>query len=275
MSRQNISDFGTTVANTSHLSTLAVYPNMTGVDSIIFANNSCILNPEGEVGPYYVQGEYVRSDISEDQAGVPLYLEQQYININTCEPIEDLYADIWHCNATGVYAGVVANGNGDSDDETNLDATFLRGIQKTDENGVVSWESVFPGYYQGRTTHVHMVTHMGASQLSNGTITGGNVTHVGQLMFDQDLTDEINENVYPYTTNIQSLTTNTEDSVFIAETLTDSDPVVNYVKMSDDIEDGIFAWITIGVDPGASYNASAAAVLAEDGGYETGNTQVM
>ncbi|KAK5209999.1 hypothetical protein LTR47_002887 [Exophiala xenobiotica] len=271
----NITDFGASVANASHLSNLTVDPWATDVDSIIYGNSSCILNPEGEIGPYYVKGEFVRHDITETQPGVPVYLEEQFINVNSCEPITGLYSDIWHCNSTGVYAGVVANGNGNSDDASNINATFLRGIQKTDSDGVAAWRSVFPGYYSGRATHIHMVTYTNATLLSNGTITGGTVRHIGQVFYDQDLIDYINDNVYPYTLNTITLTTNAEDRIFISETETNSDPVLNYVLLGDKVEDGLFAWITIGVDPSAEYTTEAASVLTEDGGYATGNTDVV
>lgn len=179
------------------------------------------------------------------------------------------------CNSTGVYAGVVANGNGNSDDASNINSTFLRGIQKTDSDGVAAWRSVFPGYYSGRATHIHMVTHTNATLLSNGTITGGTVRHIGQVFYDQDLIDYINDNVYPYTLNTITLTTNAEDGIFITETSTNSDPVLNYVLLGDKVEDGLFAWITIGVDPSAEYTTEAASVLTEDGGYATGNTNVV
>lgn len=179
------------------------------------------------------------------------------------------------CNATGVYAGVVASGNGDSNDASNINSTFLRGIQKTDSDGVAAWRSIFPGYYSGRATHIHMITHTNATLLSNGTISGGTIRHIGQIFYDQDLIDYINGNVYPYTMNNITLTENDEDRVFITETSTDSDPVLNYVLLGDKVEDGLFAWISIGVDPDAEYTTEAASVLTEDGGYATGNNEVV
>jgi protocatechuate 3,4-dioxygenase beta subunit len=73
-------------------------------ESIIFgANTSCILTPEVTDGPYYVTGEQIRKDVTEGQPGVPLYLEVQYLDIDTCEGVPGLYIDIWNANATGVY----------------------------------------------------------------------------------------------------------------------------------------------------------------------------
>lgn len=63
-------------------------------------------------------------------------------------------ADIWAANSTGVYGGVEANGNGNSDDASNLDNIALRGIQQTDDDGVVQFSTIFPGHYTGRTTHI-------------------------------------------------------------------------------------------------------------------------
>jgi hypothetical protein len=120
-------------------------------ETLLFTDNSaCILQPEVTVGPYYVDGELIRSDITDGQEGIPLYLDIQLVDTSTCEPLPAVYMDIWHCNATGVYSGVVAPSNGDSDDLSNVDATFLRGIMQTDINGVAQYESIVPGHYTGR-----------------------------------------------------------------------------------------------------------------------------
>lgn len=91
--------------------------------STLFANYknvSCILTPEVTYGPYYVSGEYIRSDVVDGEPGVPVHLEYQYIDVSTCEAVEGLYVDTWQANSTGVYSGVVANGNGNEADTANL-----------------------------------------------------------------------------------------------------------------------------------------------------------
>jgi protocatechuate 3,4-dioxygenase beta subunit len=128
----------TTVVATSHLSSEA-YDNSTEASILFSGNSSCILSPEVTQGPYYVAGEYIREDITEDQEGIDLLLDTQVIDVNTCDPVPDAMIEIWHCNSTGVYSGVVANGNGDSSDLTNLDNTFLRGLQPTDAEGVAQF----------------------------------------------------------------------------------------------------------------------------------------
>ncbi|EKG10663.1 Intradiol ring-cleavage dioxygenase [Macrophomina phaseolina MS6] len=262
-----------TVLNTTH------HSNLTGVTpntdpSILFTgNNSCILAPETTQGPYYVVGELFRHDITEDQQGVPLYMDIQIIDTNTCEPLKDVALDFWHCNATGVYSGIAASGNGDSSDTSNLDKTFLRGIQATDEDGVLQFQSIVPGHYTSRANHIHVLAHISGSWslLPNGTISGGgNTAHVGQVFFDQDLLTEV-ETFEPYSTNTQEWTMNSEDSILSGEA-GDIDPVVEYVLLGDSVADGIFSWISFGVDSTANYTVTPAAYYSANGGYENADS---
>lgn len=266
-----------TVLNTSHLSELNVTADsrssgLFGVEDTIFGNSSCVLSPEGEVGPYYVTGEYIRSDVREAEEGFDVILDGQFIDINTCEPVPGLFWDLWHCNSTGVYGGVVSSGNGNEDDASNINSTFLRGLQPTDADGVAQFRTLFPGHYSGRATHIHVVAHQGGSVLSNGTYSGGNVTHIGQLFFDQDLITAVNA-LEPYLSNTIEITTNADDRVFAAETETDSDPVIDYVLLGDTVSDGIFAWISFGIDTSANYTYSAASNYGADGGVTVTSSQ--
>ncbi|KAL4933693.1 intradiol ring-cleavage dioxygenase [Aspergillus undulatus] len=260
------------VVNTSHHSNLHVTAN-TPADELFSENPVCILAPEGEIGPFWVKGELIRYDISDGEAGIPIYLDGQFIDINTCEPIQDLYWDVWNCNATGVYSGVQSSMNGNGDDDSNLDKTFLRGIAKTDADGVAGFKTVFPGHYSGRSTHVHVVAHLGATVLPNNTLTGGYVPHIGQLFFDQELVNEI-EATYPYNTNTVDITQNADDHVVIVETEdSDSDPFFQYALIGDSVEDGLVAWVTLGVNVSASHDSSVsyAATLTSNGGVSNDN----
>lgn len=255
------------VVNTSHHSNLHVTPN-TPETELFSKNPVCILAPEGEVGPFWVKGELIRSDIRDGQAGIPIILDGQFIDINTCEPIKNLYWDVWNCNATGVYSGVQSSMNGNGDDASNLNKTFLRGIQKTDSDGVAQFKTLFPGHYSGRATHVHVIAHTDAHVLPNNTLTGGHISHIGQLFFDKELITTV-EATYPYNTSTVAITENADDHVVQDETEdSNSDPFFEYAYLGDAIEDGLLAWVTLGVNVSASHDSdsSYAASLTSSGG---------
>ncbi|KAK0481201.1 aromatic compound dioxygenase [Armillaria luteobubalina] len=238
--------------------------NTTGltVDSDPFDGNaSCVLAPEVTQGPYFVDGEYY-------QEGVYTYVDVELIDVSTCEPVSDIYIDFWHCNATGVYAGVVASGNGNSDDATNVNKTFLRGIQATNDEGYAQFETVFPGHYTSRANHIHIIAHGNGTLFDNGTFKADSDHHVGQFFFDQDLISVV-EATSPYSTNTQELTTNANDSIMAEEVEDETDgidPVLEYVYLGDDVSDGLLAWGSMAIDLSSSYTVSAAATLTEDGG---------
>ncbi|KAF5365180.1 hypothetical protein D9758_005369 [Tetrapyrgos nigripes] len=259
------------VLATDHLSNKTGITNNTDASTIFDGESSCVLASEVTQGPYYVDGEYVRYDLREDQKGVDIYVDVQLIDVSTCEPVPDVYIDFWHANATGVYSGVSASGNGNSDDEANLNNTFCRGIQKTDEEGVAQWLSIFPGHYTGRTPHIHVLAHQtNGTDFPNGTYIGDSISHIGQVFFDQDLISEV-EAVEPYSTNSQTLTTNDEDGILSQEA--DSiDPVLNYVLLGDSVSDGLMTWSSVGIDASAVYTTSAAATLTENGGVANENS---
>ncbi|KAF2998373.1 hypothetical protein G7054_g2667 [Neopestalotiopsis clavispora] len=263
----------TSVLQKDHQGTINATLALESDASYVFnASSSTVLNPEGEIGPFFVNGEYVRSDLRNDEPGVDVVLEAQLIDVNTCEPIVGAYFDIWSCNSTGVYSGVQTNMNGNGADASNLNNTALRGIQLSDDDGVVQFTTKFPGHYAGRATHLHVVVHQDATQLENGTIVGsGTVPHIGQFFWDQKLITQV-EATSPYTENTQRLTLNALDRVFGAQETrgTTSDPVFNYVFFGDTIEDGLFSWIYVGIDTSASYTPSYSFQLTDHGGEATG-----
>lgn len=276
-----------TYAATSHHSN-ATYSLATAESDIFSQNSSCILDPEVTQGPYCmywlvvicdfslieeldVSGEYVRKNITEDQEGIPLHVEFQIIDVDTCEPVPDFYLDYWHCNSTGVYSGVVASGNGDTDDTTNLNKTFLRGIQASDDEGVVSFDGLFPGHYTSRATHIHILGHSNVTLASNNTLSSqGQMSHVGQVFFDQDLITEA-DTIAPYSSNTQEITLNADDSI-ATQASEDIDPFMEYVLLGDSLSDGLLAWTSIGVNMSASYDITAAATFYASGGVANANS---
>ncbi|PQE21240.1 Extracellular dioxygenase protein [Rutstroemia sp. NJR-2017a WRK4] len=254
-----------TVLNTTHLSSIDYSPS--DAETTVFSsNNSCVLSPEVTQGPYYVSGEYYRYNNTEDQVGVPLILDTQVLDIDTCEPVDYAMLEIWNCNSTGVYSGIVTNGNGDSSDTSNINATFLRSIQSTDADGVAQFATIVPGHYTSRTNHIHVLVHLNATVLANSTISGGTVAHVGQIFFDQDLITQV-EATAPYNTNTQDVTLNADDSVLSSEAAS-SDPVIEYSLLGDSIEDGIFGWLAFGIDVSNSFTITPAAEYTSSGGVE-------
>ncbi|ETS87786.1 hypothetical protein PFICI_01614 [Pestalotiopsis fici W106-1] len=261
------------VLATDHNKTSSAYSENTAAATLFADYQSCLLTPQVTQGPYYVADEYVRREISEDLEGVPIVMDFQVVDINTCEPMPNTYLEIWHANATGVYAGVEVEGNGSGEsDPGNLNKTWGRGIQETNADGVAQFESIFPGHYTGRAIHIHTVVHKNATLYPNSTLGAETITsHIGQVFFDQDLISLV-ENTYPYTTNEQDLTLNADDSIMATETATDGvDPIMEYVMLGDSIEDGIFAWVSFGINSTYSKVVDPVVYLTEDGGVDNPN----
>jgi len=125
--------------------------------------SSCELSVEQTEGPYYFDVDSIRSDIREDREGTALRLALRVRDAESCEPIENAIVDIWHCDATGVYSGFESASQGGppggggrpSDDET-----YLRGAQATNADGIAQFTTIYPGFYPGRTVHIHAKVHL-------------------------------------------------------------------------------------------------------------------
>ncbi|EGZ05629.1 hypothetical protein PHYSODRAFT_320154 [Phytophthora sojae] len=211
---------------------------------------NCVLAPEATQTSFY-----------------SLLTELQFIDVNTCTPVSDLWIDFWHTNAAGVYSGVVGSAAGERSNASNADATFLRGLVQTDSYGLAGFTSIFPGHYEGRAPHIDIVATYGGTYQNNNTYAGGSTIHAGELLFDQDLVSEVEE-TSAYASNNQNLTLNEVDEGLAEAAASGYDPVVEYALLGDTLEAGVFAWISIGVDLTASNNVTAAGALTADGGVE-------
>ncbi|KAL2170377.1 hypothetical protein VTG60DRAFT_4963 [Thermothelomyces hinnuleus] len=226
---------------------------------------ACMLMPAVDQGPLYVKGEEVRKDITNGEPGIPLTLAIQVVDYKTCETVTDAFVDVWSSNSTGIYTGVQGYpGMGDPNDSSILQGTTLRGVQPTDDHGIASFDSLFPGHYEGRATHIHAIVYLGATKEANNTITGGRAAHVGQLYFDQSLITEVDK-LAPYNTNRMAIVLNQNDFLFRAGANGD-DPIVRYALVGDKLEDGLFAWIRFGIDQNANLRVNPAAFWTENGG---------
>ncbi|KAI8265146.1 hypothetical protein K4K56_005213 [Colletotrichum sp. SAR 10_98] len=256
-------------------------------EELFGSNASCVLGRAETIGPYYVEGELIRSNITEDQIGIPMHMEIQFVDVNTCKPVPALFIDIWGANATGGYSG--ADSPAGFSGFGGLNSTFLRGIQITDEHGVASFDLIIPGHYYPRATHTHIVAWGNATTFANnaddlkGTVAGGLATddtfvrYVGQLYYEQKLRDAVDP-IWPYNTNTDKDNFKNVDDYILAENKTINgntvgdlgpyDPFLKYAYLTNDLADGIFAWHTIGIDMGDNFNGGfqAAAKYEEDGG---------
>lgn len=170
-----------------------------------------MLTPELTAGPYHLDGALARSDITEGRPGTPVQFRVRVLGMPDCAPLAGAAVDVWHCDAGGEYSGF----NGNSLEATAAGGTndkrFLRGVQLTDGDGVATFTTIFPGWYEGRTVHVHLRVTEGGTL--GETYTGGHVAHVGQAFFDESLTAEL-LTADPYAAHTGHRTTNDEDSIY-------------------------------------------------------------
>jgi protocatechuate 3,4-dioxygenase beta subunit len=147
----------------------------------------------------------------------------------SCEPIENAVVDIWHCDATGLYSGFESastgagpGGGGPTDDET-----YLRGAQATNEDGIVQFRTIYPGWYRGRTVHIHAKVHLDRR-----------TALTSHLYFADDVT----ERVYardPYRAVGRRDTLNADDGIYREEL---------ELTLRDEGGDGVLGLITLDVD---------------------------
>ena len=156
-------------------------------------NVICVLTPEQTEGPYYVDDALIREDITDGQPGLPLRLAIAVVDTDACQPQPNVAVDIWHCDAQGYYSDVAgANPGGNADPagaEAAANSMYFRGTQLTGADGVVRFTTIYPGWYQGRTVHIHMKVIAGGAE--SDSYDGGTDIHTGQLYFDDATSDEV------------------------------------------------------------------------------------
>ncbi|KAK7052159.1 Intradiol ring-cleavage dioxygenase [Favolaschia claudopus] len=240
-------------------------------------NNTCVLTPEVTEGPYYHNvGHPIRQNIAEYQDGLLLLLDIGVIDVETCKPAPNVLVDIWLANATGHYSGHPIPAPHLVDEQPQVGGkrsgllsafprtepreTFLRGAWATDRNGVAQFTSIFPGYYTGRATHIHTkVFPEWTVHPENGTFTPGRLSHVGQWFFEDDINMSVDK-MFPYTENpirhTRGRTRNWRDSLNIFEDshINGYNPVFKTHMLGGVINQGVIAYITMGVNMSASYD---------------------
>ena len=202
------------------------------------ADDACILTPQSEEGPYYLDPKLVRADIAEGRPGVPLALRLRVIEAGSCTPIAGARVDIWHCDARGIYSAFP--GQGDSHNIDHTGKTFLRGTQMVDGNGWGTFKTIYPGWYAGRATHIHFKVF-----LDERTVL------TGQTFFPEALNEYIYGNVPDYTKRPQQrLVINANDRVAM-----ESDPEHKAYCAVKEERERYVAMLTLAVDRNARVSA--------------------
>ena len=193
----------TTEGTTSTVETKTSTP--TSLFKLFDEGASCSVTPEETEGPYYFDVDSIRSDIREDREGVLLRLALRVRDARSCDPIENAVIDIWHCDALGLYSGFESastGGPGGGGSGATDDQTYLRGAQATNADGIVEFKTVYPGWYAGRTVHIHAKVHLDKKTVLTS-----------QLFFDE----EVNAAVYkraPYSQQTGREMFNEDDGIF-------------------------------------------------------------
>ncbi|PJE33696.1 Dioxygenase [Pseudooceanicola marinus] len=198
----------------------------------LISSNVCLLATEVTEGPYYTDPELVRADITEGKEGVAMDMMIQVVDAS-CQPIAGVRVDIWHCDAQGNYSGY-ANQGSDGTLDTSSE-TFLRGTQMADEQGIVTFRSIYPGWYRGRTTHIHHKVFVDETNVLTG-----------QIFFPDALSQYLYNNLPPY-----------NDRASARDTVNSSDGIAAQAGESAyaavrEATDRYVATLVIGVNPEAT-----------------------
>jgi protocatechuate 3,4-dioxygenase beta subunit len=185
---------------------------------------SCTVTPSGTEGPFYIDVDSIRGDIREDREGTRLRLAARVVDSDGCTPIKDAVFDVWHCDAGGLYSGFEAGSRGRAGAGSS-DARYLRGAQITNADGIAELTTIYPGWYPGRTVHIHAKV-----LVSNRDVL------TTQLYFDDALTDSVYR-AAPYNRRPDRDSRNESDGIFDERT-------VLTVRRDGD---GYLGLITIGV----------------------------
>jgi protocatechuate 3,4-dioxygenase beta subunit len=163
----------------------------------------CVVRPQQTEGPFFVDEDLDRSDIRSDpktgalSAGVPVRVSFRILRMSgeRCLPLAGARVDLWHCDAAGLYSDVARSR------PATRGLKFLRGYQRTDGDGLALFTTVFPGWYPGRTVHMHFKVRSGTREF------------VSQLYFDDELTDRIHSQP-PYAARSPRAVRNAGDFIF-------------------------------------------------------------
>jgi protocatechuate 3,4-dioxygenase beta subunit len=188
------------------------------------SNEACAVIPSETEGPYpdrtgmITNAAFYRQDITEGRPGMPLTLALTVVNVaGGCTPVANATIEVWHCDHTGAYSEYTTAG------------TYCRGLQRTDASGKATFTTIYPGWYQGRTTHIHLEVFV-----------NGSLVKTTQMAFPEDVTAAVYVQGV-YASRGQNPTTNARDNVF-------SDGVASELAaMNGSVASGYTASLQIGI----------------------------
>jgi len=181
---------------TASMTAKASYP-----DPFTAAAASCLLIGSTTEGPCTTATDLNREDVSEGWTGVPVRLALRVV-ASSCEPLASATVKIWHTNIEGSYSGQTPSPSLCLAQSAYASDDFMRGVQVTDANGVVFFDTCFPGWYRGRAIHIHFQIKVGNTS-----------TKVSQLFFPETITSGIFESHPEYSSYGQPDTTFSNDNV--------------------------------------------------------------
>ncbi len=178
-------------------------------NSSVASAPGCVVRPAETEGPYFVDEKLNRSDIRSDPSdgsikdGTPLELTFNVSQLakNSCAPLAGAVVDVWHCDAEGVYSDVRDPRFFDTRGKK-----FLRGYQVTDASGKVAFKTIYPGWYEGRTVHIHFTVRTNPAAASAHEFTS-------QIYFDDAMNNKVFENP-PYSSKGKRTMTNEQDGIY-------------------------------------------------------------
>jgi protocatechuate 3,4-dioxygenase beta subunit len=197
------------------------------------AGSACVLYPAQTLGPCYAQMPPTREDISDGVTGLPVRLALLVVGSDGCTPIPNASVDIWHSGFNGVYSAFQTGTICNPGSENVLSKRYCRGVQVTDANGRVNFSTIFPGWYTGRTIHIHFTVRLGSREAATS-----------QLYFQDALSDEIlTQGEYAARSGRRD-TTNANDGTFRSGGATADQVVFSTAKRADGV---LHAWKLLSV----------------------------
>ena len=192
----------------------------------------CTLYPAQTIGPCYAQNPMMRMDISDGMGGLPMRLSFLVVRSSDCSPVSGATVDIWHSGSNGIYS---AYATGTICNPSTMDVatkTFCRGVQTTDMDGRVDFNTVFPRWYTGRTIHVHFTIRL-----------NGRESVTSQLYYEDMLSDEILAQG-DYATRGKRDTTNASDFLFLSGNAKADQVLLSTAKRPDGV---LHAWKVLSI----------------------------